>query len=72
MSYIALAYTLVYFDLWHEIFFILYNLIMSRMRFRVNLHLKLPECQGTSCSKQARHMKFKRLQQDSNPQPLSS
>ena len=34
--------------------------------------LQLSECQGTSCSKQARYMKFKWLQRDSNPQPLSS
>ena len=34
--------------------------------------LELPECQGTSSSKQARHLKFKRQQRDSNPQPLSS
>ena len=34
--------------------------------------LYLPECQGTPCSKQARNLKFKWLQLDSNPQPLSS
>ena len=34
--------------------------------------LYLPECQGTPCSKQARYLKFKWLQWDSNPQPLSS
>ena len=34
--------------------------------------LYLPECQGTPCSKQARYLKFKWLQRDSNPQPLSS
>ena len=39
--------------------FWLYVIIMSRMRFRVNPHLYLPECQGTSCSKQVRYMKFK-------------
>ena len=32
----------------------------------------LPECQGTPCSKQARYLKFKWQQRDSNPQPLSS
>ena len=32
----------------------------------------LPECQGTPCSKQARYLKFKWLQLDSNPQLLSS
>ena len=34
--------------------------------------LYLPECQGTPCSKQVRYLKFKWLQRDSNPQPLSS
>ena len=34
--------------------------------------LQLPECQGTPCSKQASYLKFKWLQRDSNPQPLSS
>ena len=34
--------------------------------------LQLPECQGTPCLKQARNLKFKWLQLDSNPQPLSS
>ena len=34
--------------------------------------LYLPECQGTPCSKQAPYLKFKWLQRDSNPQPLSS
>ena len=33
--------------------------------------LKLPECQGSPCSMQARNLKFKWLQLDSNPQPLS-
>ena len=31
-----------------------------------------PECQGTPCSKKARNLKFKWLQLDWNPQPLSS
>ena len=31
----------------------------------------LPECQGTLCSKQVQNLKFKGLQLDSNPQPLS-
>ena len=48
----------------------LYVISMSRTRFRVNLH-SLPECQGTPCSKQTRHLKFKWQQWDSNPQPLS-
>ena len=30
----------------------------------------MPECQGTPCLKQAWNLKFKWLQQDSNPQPL--
>ena len=34
--------------------------------------LFLPKCQGTPCSKQVRDLKFKCLQLDSNPQPLSS
>ena len=34
--------------------------------------LQLPECQGTPCSKEARNLKFKWLQRDSNPQLLSS
>ena len=34
--------------------------------------LKLPECQGTPCSKEARNLKFEWLQLDSNPRPLSS
>ena len=34
--------------------------------------LYLPECQGTPCSKQARYLKFKWLQRDLTPQPLSS
>ena len=31
----------------------------------------LPECQGTTCSKQAQYLKFKWQQQDWNPKPLS-
>ena len=34
--------------------------------------LEFPECQGTPCSKQLRYLKFKWLQRDLNPQPLSS
>ena len=33
--------------------------------------LQLPECQGTPCLKQGYYLKFKWLQQDVNPQPLS-
>ena len=44
---------------------------MSSTRFRVNLHSKLPKFQGTPCSKQAQYLKFKWLQRDSNPKPLS-
>ena len=52
----------------------LYVLVTSRMRFRVNPHfiVALPECQETPCSKQARNLKFKWLQLDLTPQPLSS
>ena len=32
----------------------------------------LLECHGTPCSKQARNLKFKLLQQDLNPKPVSS
>ena len=34
--------------------------------------LYLPACQGTPCAKQVWCLKFKWLQRDSNPQPLSS
>ena len=34
--------------------------------------LKFPKCQGAPYSKQAQILKFKWVQQDSNPQPLSS
>ena len=34
--------------------------------------LYFPEFQGTTCSKEAQYLKFKLLQRDSNPQPLSS
>ena len=34
--------------------------------------LQLPECQETPCLKQVQYLKFKWLQRDSNPQPLSS
>ena len=40
--------------------------------FQSESTLWLPECQGTPCSKQARNLKFKWLQLDSNPLPLSS
>ena len=33
--------------------------------------LQFPECQGTPCSKQVQNLKFKWLQRDSNPEPLS-
>ena len=35
-------------------------------------NLYLPECQRTVFSKKARYLKFKRLQRNSNPQPLTS
>ena len=34
--------------------------------------LELPECEGTSCSKQVQYLKFKWQQRDSNPKSLSS
>ena len=34
--------------------------------------LQLRECQGTSCSKRTRYLKFQWLQQDLNAQPFSS
>ena len=39
--------------------------------FRVSLHSEFPECHRAPCLKQAQHLKIKRLQRDSNPQPLS-
>ena len=36
------------------------------------LTLQLPECKGTPFSKQVQNLKFKWLQLDSNPEPLSS
>ena len=33
--------------------------------------LKLPECQGTPSSKQVQYLKYKWLQRESNPWPLS-
>ena len=49
-----------------------YVTVMSRTTFRVNLlSIVLPECQGTTCSKQAPHLKFKWQQQYSNPQPTT-
>ena len=48
-------------------------LLSCYVRISESIHtLYLPECQGTPCSKQARYLKFKWLQRDSNPQPLSS
>ena len=47
--------------------------IMSHTRLEEIYNLcRLIECQGTPLSKQARHLKVKRLQRDSNLQPLSS
>ena len=47
----------------------LYVIIMSRTHFRVNLHSVAAWMSRTPCSKQARYLKFKWLQRDSNPQP---
>ena len=45
----------------------------TRTRFLEWIYtLYLPEWQRTTCSKQARYLKFKWLQWDLNPQPLSS
>ena len=48
----------------------LFMFIMSHTFLEWIYTLWLRECQGTSCSKQARYLKFKRLQRDSNPQHL--
>ena len=45
---------------------------MSQTRKEWIYTMYLPECQGTPCSKQVGYLKYKRLQQNSNPQPLSS
>ena len=48
-------------------------LLSCHVRISEWIHtLYLPECQGTSCSKQVRYLKFKWQQRDSNLQPLSS
>ena len=52
--------------------FQLYVLIISRTRFRVNPQSIVAWMSRNSCSKQARNLKFKWLQLNSNPQPLSS
>ena len=41
---------------------------------RVNLHsvIALPECHGTTCSKQVQYLKSKWLKRDSKPQPFRS
>ena len=44
---------------------------MSHMHFPVNLDSVVSQCQETPCSEQVRYLKFKWLQQDSNPQPLN-
>ena len=54
-----------------EYFIWLYVLIMSRTRFRVNRHSRVA-WMSTPCLNQARYLKLKWLQRDSNPQPLSS
>ena len=43
---------------------------MSHRRLERIYTQQLPECQATSCSEQARYLKFKWLQQKSNPQSL--
>ena len=37
----------------------------------MNLHSEFLECHRTPCLKQAQHLKIKKLQRESNPQPLS-
>ena len=51
---------------------LLYVLIMSRRCLRVNPHSIAAWMSRTPCSKQARNLKFKWLQRNSNPQPHSS
>ena len=46
--------------------------IMPHTRLEWIYILQLPECQGAPCSKQARYLKFKWLQRDSNWQTFSS
>ena len=52
--------------------FCLFVLAIPRTRFRVHLHSIAHECPETHCSKQVLYLKFKSLQRESNPQPLSS
>ena len=47
--------------------------LSCRVRIPEWIHtLYLPQFQGTPCSKQARYLKWKWLQQESKPQPISS
>ena len=47
--------------------------LSCHVRVSVWIHtIQLPECQRTPCSKQAQNLRFKWLQLDSNPEPLSS
>ena len=47
--------------------------LSSHISFSEWIHsLQLPECQGNPCSKQARNLRIKWLQLNSNPQPFSS
>ena len=50
----------------------LYVLIMPSRNLKRIETLKLPACLGTPFWKKTRYLKFKRLQRDSNAQPLSS
>ena len=53
--------------------FIECTFLSCHVRISERIHtLKLPERQGTPCSKQARYLKFKWQQRDLNPQTLSS
>ena len=64
LSWIVRTYL---FDAFDYKFFLCHRRISAWTR-----NLYLPECQGIRCSKQARYLKFKWLQRDSNPQPISS
>ena len=56
-----------------EIGSLVYMFLSCHIRVSKWIHtLWLPECQGTPCSKQARNLKFKWLQLDSNPEQFSS
>ena len=60
---------------WDKFVHIVYDCMLLSCHLRVSeciYTLKLPECQGTLCSKQARYLNFKWQQPDLKPQPHSS